>query len=446
MTLSMAEKDRRFIWHPSTQMKDYETEDHILITEAEGIRLYDNKGNSYFDTISSWWCNIHGHNHPRIREAISNQVNSLEHVLFAGFTHENAILVAERLVQITPPNLTKVFYSDNGSTACEVALKMSHQFWRNIEKKEKERFVCLELGYHGDTVGAMSVGGTAVFREQFEPLLFPSYQVPSPYCYRCRFGKDRATCDIDCMTPLREILQENHDKIAAIIIEPLVQAAGGMIVYPVEYLNELGKLAKEHNVHLIVDEVAVGFGRTGNMFATEYATIEPDFMCISKGLTNGSLPLAATLTTEDIYQAFYDDYAKNKTFQHGHTFTANPVATAAALASLRVFQEENTLARVAEVIRPFHRDMDAFRELPYVGDVRCIGMIGALELVEDKNSKRPFPSEERIGWQVYQAGLKLGLILRPLGNITYLFLPLCTRHDELSEILDRMRMAILTIR
>ncbi|MDY6834299.1 MAG: adenosylmethionine--8-amino-7-oxononanoate transaminase [Chloroflexota bacterium] len=442
MQLSLFEMDRKYLWHPSTQMKDFETEDHVLITRADGIRLYDANGKAYYDTISSWWCNVHGHNHPKVKEAIKSQLDRFDHVLFAGLTHENAIRAAEMLVQVTPQRLCKVFFSDNGSTACEIALKMSYQYWKNSGKEQKQEFVALELGYHGDTIGAMSVGGTSLFDSPFSTLLFRAHKVPSPYCYRCRFGKSRDNCELDCIKPLEELLRARNGQIAGIILEPLVQGAGGMIIYPVEYLNEVGRLAREYGVHLIADEVAVGFGRTGKMFATEFSTAEPDFMCVSKGLTNGCLPLAATITTQEVYDAFYDDYEKNKTFYHGHTFTANPLATAAAVASLQVFQEEDTIEKSASKIACLHQEMERFRELPHVGDVRCKGMIAALELVRDKDTTEPFTFEERVGWRVYQEGLKTGIILRPLGNVNYLFLPLCITQDELADVLQLMHEVV----
>ena len=436
MNSDLLRLDRTYLWHPSTQMKDYEKEDPLLIVKAEGIKLYDQKGNSYFDTISSWWCNVHGHNHPKIKQAIKAQLDELEHIPFAGLTHRGAILLAQRLVNITPEGLTKVFYSDNGSTACEVALKISYQYWKNTGHPERKKFISLDLGYHGDTIGAMSVGGISLYH-LFSSLLFSTYKVPSPYCYRCPMGKERGNCGLECTEPLERLLEKSSDQIAGVILEPLLQAAGGMIVYPVEYLRKVAQLSKKYNVHLIVDEVATGFGRTGKMFAVEHAGVSPDLMCLSKGITSGYLPLAATLTTDKIYYAFYDDYIKNKTFHHSHTYSANPLAVAAALASLEIFDQDRVLERISKIIPVFHRQMERFRELPRVGDVRYIGMIGALELVRDKATKEPFSAEERVGWQVYKEGLKEGLILRPLGDVIYLFLPLCIKTDELAEIISR---------
>lgn len=435
-----------YIWHPYTQMKDCRLSPPILIERAKGIKLYDDKGNYYYDTISSWWCNVHGHNHPRIKNAIKRQLDSLEHVLFAGFTHKPAIELAEKIVSIAPRNLSKVFFSDNGSTAVEVALKMSFQYWKNIGIAKKNKFVSLDRGYHGDTVGAMSVSGVDLYNEIFSPLFFPSLKAPSPYCYRCPMDKDEKSCDIDCIKPLERLLEKKSREIAGIILEPLLLAAGGMIVYPKEYLARAARLAKRFNVHLIVDEVATGFGRTGRMFASDFADCRPDFMCLSKGITSGTLPLALTLTTDEIYKAFYADYRLKKTFYHGHTYTANPISCSAALASLEVFKEEKTLDRLKKTIPLFRGLLKDFAGLPLVGDVRSIGLIGAIELVKEKKTKRGFDPKERIGLRVYKRGLKKNIILRPLDNIIYLFLPLCVKKDELRDILDRTYSTIKSLR
>ena len=430
-------KDLKYNWHPYTQMKDCRKTPPILIERAKGIKLYDASGKFYYDTISSWWCNIHGHNHPRIKEAIKKQLDQLEHVLFAGFTHKPAILLAEKLISITPSNLKRVFFSDNGSTAVETALKISFQYWNNIGKKKKTKFVSSDHAYHGDTIGAMSVGGVDLFSKVFKSLFFSSLKFPAPYCYRCPMGKKRSTCNIECIKPLENILRRKNTEIAGLIIEPLLMAAGGMIVYPKEYLKKVAMLAKRYNVHLILDEVATGFGRTGKMFVCEYVNAKPDFMCLSKGITSGYLPLGATLTTEKIYRAFYADRRKKKTFYHGHTYTANPVACAAALASLKVFEEEKTLKKLNKLIPIFHKRLEDFRRLPLVGDVRYIGMVGAIELAKDTR---------RIPQAIYAEGLKQNLILRPLDNIIYLYLPLCVGERGLETILQRTYNIIRTTR
>ena len=434
------EKDMRYLWHPYTQMKDCLDLPPVLIERAQGMKLYDDKGNYYYDTISSWWCNIHGHNRPEINEAIERQLKLFDHVLFAGFTHKGAIELAERLVSITPASLKKVFFSDNGSTAVETALKMSFQYWQNIGKRKKKRFVSLDYAYHGDTLGAMSVSGVDLFNKLFSPLLFDSFKVPTPYCYRCPAGKKGYPgCNLECARPLEELLKKDHGDIAAMIIEPLVLAAGGMIIYPAEYLKRVRELTDSYDVHLIVDEVATGFGRTGKMFASEHARVNPDFMCLSKGITAGYLPLGATLTTDGIYDAFYDDYHKKKTFYHGHTYTANPISCAAALASLEIFEKEGTLDRLKEIIDDFHRGLEDFRGISIVGDVRYIGMIGAIELVKDRKTREPFGIEDRVGMKIYREALANHLLLRPLGNIIYFYPPLSVTKEELGTVLELSR-------
>ena len=436
---SWIKKDLKYIWHPYTQMKDLEELPPILIERAQGVKLFDSRGNIYYDTISSWWCNVHGHCHLKIRSAINKQLNSLDHLLFAGFTHRPAILLAEKLIQIAPQGFSRVFYSDNGSTAVEVALKMSFQYWQNKGKRERRRFISLMNAYHGDTIGAMSLSGISLFNQNFSPLLFETIKIPSPYCYRCPMGKNKVSCHIDCIQPLEHILKESSREIAGLILEPLVMAAGGMIVYPPEYLKRVAELTKTYGIHLILDEVATGFGRTGKMFACQHLdNIEADFICLSKGITSGTLPLAVTLTREEIFLAFYADYEKKKTFYHGHTYTANPISCSAALASLEIFEEENTLEKANKLMPEFHNALDKLRELDFVGDVRYLGMIGAVELVKEKKKKKPFDFRERMGLKIYKTALKQGLILRPLGDVIYLFLPLAVKKQELKTILSRV--------
>jgi len=438
--------DLKYIWHPYTQAKEALRLPPVLIERAKGIKLYDSKGNFYYDTISSWWCNVHGHNHPRIKEAIKKQVDILEHVLFAGFTHKPAIELADKLIALTKHKFNRVFFSDNGSTSVEVALKMSFQYWHNLGNKKKTKFVSLDYGYHGDTIGAMSVSGLDLFNQVFSPLLYPVYKVPSPYCYRCPMKKERSTCAIDCIKPLEKLLKEKHAEICAMIIEPLVMGAAGMIIYPKEYLKQVADLAKKYKIHLILDEVAVGFGRTGLMFAYEHVPkIKADFLCLSKGITSGYLPLAVTLTTQEIFWAFYGDYEKRKTFFHGHTYTANPVACSAGLASLKIFKEEKTMQKLSKLVPFFHRGLEKFRDLDLVGDVRHIGFIAAMELVKDKKTKKGFGLKRRMGLEVYRRALKENLVLRPLGDVIYLFLPLCTSKAQIKDILERTYAVIKSL-
>ena len=445
MKKELVEKDLRYVWHPYTQMKDCEEMPPIPIEKAYGIKLYDYDGNFYYDTISSWWCNVHGHNHPVIKSAIKKQLDSLEHVLFAGFTHKGAVELAERLIEITPESLTKVFYSDNGSTAVEAAMKMSFQYWQNTGKRGKVKFLSLDMAYHGDTLGSMSVSGVDLFNEKFKPLFFDSFKVPTPYCYRCALGKEKDTCAFECLSEMENVLKGHADEVSAIVIEPIMMGAGGMIVYPPEYLKGVSELAKKYKVHLIADEVAAGFGRTGKMFACEHAHVQPDFMCLSKGVTSGYLPMGVTLTTDEVFNAFYDDYDKVKTFYHGHTFTANPLSCAAAIASIDLFKEEGTLERVPEINEKLLSFLEEMSSLPMVGNIRSIGAVGAIELVKDKETKEPFAMSERIGLQVYKRGLEENLLLRPLGNVIYFFLPLCVKQDELSDIFHRASKVIHSI-
>jgi len=438
-------RDLKYNWHPFTQMKDYEDLPPILIESAKGIKLYDGKGKFYYDTTSSWWCNVHGHCHSKIVAAVKSQIKELDHVMFAGFTHKKAVELSEKLVSIAPKGLVRVFYSDDGSTAVETALKMSFQYWKNKGIRTKEKFVCLDLGYHGDTTGAMSVSEVDVFNKMFKPLFFRSFSAPTPYCFRCPMKKERVSCSIDCIKPLEVLLKRRAKEISALIIEPIVLAAGGMIIYPHEYLKRAAQLCKKYNVHLILDEVATGFGRTGKMFACEWAKVSPDFLCLSKGITSGTLPFAATLTTEKVFMAFHADYEKRKTFYHGHTFTANPIGCAVAMASLQIFKEEKTLNNVKKLLPLLKKGMGKFGALPFVGDVRCIGMIGAIEIVKNKKTKEMFPFEDRVGYRIYIEGLSHNLILRPIGNIIYLYLPLCTKEKELKDILERMYKTVKNV-
>jgi len=434
--------DRRLIWHPYTQMKDFEKRDLLLIDRGEGVYLFDKDGNRYFDTISSWWCIIHGHNHPLIMEKIRKQLGRLDQVQFAGTTHEGPILLASRLKGLLPPSLKKFFFSDNGSTAVEVALKMSFQYWKNKGVKDRELFVSLERGYHGDTLGTMGLGGVPAFEGPFASLTFDSIRVPAPYCYRCPVGKDRYSpdsgrkCRVECFQLLEEKVIKEADRICAIVVEPLLMGAGGMLVYPSEYIKRLEKLCNKIKAHLILDEVATGFGRTGRMFAFEHAQVCPDFLCLSKGITGGVLPLAVTVTSDEVFQAFYADYSEGKTFFHGHTFTANPICAASALGSLDVFEKEDIMARLSKRVSFLQTEKTKLLDIPMVGDARGIGMVAAFELVKDKETREPFDPALRIGWRVYLKGLERGLVLRPLSDVIYLFLPLCTTRQQITRLLE----------
>ena len=432
----LIQKDLKYLWHPFTQMKDHETDEPIIIDRGKGVYLWDLKGNKYIDGISSWWVNTLGHSHPRLNEALKKQVEKIEHVLLAGFSHEPAIELAERLVNLTPHEITKVFYSDNGSTAVEVALKMAYQYWQQSGFPEKSKFIALKNSYHGDTLGAVSVGGVDVYHKIYKPLLFEVFQADSPYCYRCPANQKQDSCNIECLNSVEKILERHAGEVAGIIIEPLVQAAGGMIIYPSQYITKLRKLCDEYNILLIDDEVAMGFGRTGKMFAFEHSNIVPDIICLAKGITAGYLPLSVTMTSDKIYQAFYDDYEKLKTFFHGHSFTGNPLAASIAVENLKIFEEEKIIESIQPKIKKLEIELKKFRALECVGDIRQIGMIGAVEIVKNKETKESYNFEERIGSKIYKEALKKGAILRPLGNIIYFMPPYAITEGEIELLTD----------
>lgn len=415
-------RDLEVLWHPCTQMKDHEQLPVIPIRRGEGVWLEDFDGNRYLDAVSSWWVNVFGHANPRINERIKAQVDQLEHVILAGFSHQPVIELSERLVALTPAGLDRVFYADNGSSCIEVALKMSYHYWRNVGQPQKRRFVTLTNSYHGETVAAMSVGDVALFTETYQGLLLDTLKVPSPDCYLRPEGMGWEEHSRQMFAHMERTLAEHHASVAAVIVEPLIQGATGMRMYHPVYLRLLREACDRYGVHLIHDEIAVGFGRTGTLFACEQAGIRPDFLCLSKALTGGYLPLAACLTTDAVYQAFYDDYHTLRAFLHSHSYTGNPLACAAALATLDIFEQDD----VIEANKPLARRMAAatahLAEHPHVGEVRQTGMALAIEMTADKAQRTPYPWQERRGLAVYQHALSRGALLRPLGNVVY-FLP-----------------------
>ena len=418
------------IWHPFTQ--EALDPPPIRVTRAEGVYLHTDDGRRLIDGISSWWVNLHGHGHPAIVSAIAEQAARVDHVLLAGFTHDAVEELRDGLQKILPSRLAHIFFSDNGSTAVEVALKMAVQYWKNTGHPEKKSLVALDHAYHGDTAGAMSVGADSAFTAPFRDILFPVHRVPSAYCYRCPVGKTRATCAIDCAAPLQRLLEERHSEIAAVIVEPLLQGAGGMIVHPVEFLQRIGQLCSEFGVLLIADEVLTGFGRCGKMFACELAGVVPDLMCLSKGLTGGVLPMGATLCTHEIHEAFIGA-DRARTFYHGHSYTGNPLAAAAAVASLRIFEREPVFERIEAISRIHLERLAAIRNHPAVGDVRSIGTVAAIELrAEDAgyaSKLRPL---------LYKFFLEAGVLLRPLGNVVYVLPPYVIAPEQLHYIHDRI--------
>jgi adenosylmethionine-8-amino-7-oxononanoate aminotransferase len=401
----------------------------LPIVRAEGVYLYTQDGRRLLDGTSSWWVNIHGHSHPRLNRALGEQARQFEHVMFAGCTHAPAVDLAERLLEIVPPGLTRVFYSDNGSTAVEVALKLAHQYWRNLDQPDRTTFITLHHAYHGDTVGAMSVSEDSLFTRAFSPFLFPVSRVDPPYCYRCPLGLDRASCQIDCLGGLEAALQRHAGTVAGVLLEPMLQGAGGMIVWPKEFLAGARRLCDRYDTLLIADEVLTGFGRTGPMFACEHAAIAPDIMCLSKALTAGYLPLGATLATERLFEAFLDR-DRTKTFFHGHSFTANPLACAVALASLDLFQEAGVLERIARLEARMRNGLAPLASRSNVGDVRVLGGVAIVELVSDKQTRATGGYLDGAGPRLAAAFLERGLLLRPLGNIVYFMPPYVITDDE----------------
>jgi len=433
---ALATRDLKHVWHPCTQMQDHESVPMVPIVRGEGAWLIDADGRRYLDGISSWWTNIFGHANPRIAAALADQASRLEHVIFAGFTHEPAIELAEKLVAITPPGLDKVFFADNGSSAIEVALKMSFHYWLNQGHGEKTRFIALSGSYHGETLGALSVSDVALYRKTYAPLLLTPFLTPSPDAYEGEPGESPQQTAARRLSDLRTLLENHANETCAVIVEPLVQCAGGMRMYHPDYLVGLRALCDEFSVHFIADEIAVGFGRTGSLFACEQAGVSPDFMCLSKGLTAGFLPLSVALTTDDIYNAFYAEYNAGKAFLHSHSYTGNPLACRVALETLAIFRDEPVLDRNRVLATHLAQRLAPLREHPHVADVRQTGMIAAVELVADKATRRPFDSKERRGMRVYLHGLQQGVLLRPLGSVVYFMPPYVVTKQEIDLLVD----------
>jgi adenosylmethionine-8-amino-7-oxononanoate aminotransferase len=433
---ALAARDLKHVWHPCTQMHDHETVPMVPVVRGEGAYLVDADGKRYLDAISSWWTNLFGHANPRIADALATQARTLEHVIFAGFTHPPAIELAEQLVRIAPPGLERVFYADNGSSAVEVALKMSFHYWLNQGHGEKTRFIALTGSYHGETLGALSVSDVALYRKTYAPLLLEPILAPSPDAYLAEPGESAQAVAQRRLGELRAILERHAHETCAVIVEPLVQCAGGMRMYHPDYLAGLRALCDAFDVHFIADEIAVGFGRTGSLFACEQAALSPDFMCLSKGLTGGTLPLSAVLTTQAVYAAFYAEYASGKAFLHSHSYTGNPLACSAALATLAIFREQPVLQRNRELAAQLSARLAPLRDHPNVADVRQTGMIAAVELVRDQATRAPFPAGERRGLRVYLHGLQHGVLLRPLGDVVYFMPPYVVTGEEIDRMVE----------
>jgi adenosylmethionine---8-amino-7-oxononanoate aminotransferase len=429
-------KDRKHLWHPFTQMKDWQTDEVVVIEKGEGCYLIDTQGRKYLDGVSSLWCNVHGHRVKEIDRAIERQLKKIAHTTFLGLTHPAAIELAEKLVAIAPKGLTRVFYSDSGSEAVEIALKMAFQYWAQKGHPEKKKFVRLVNAYHGDTLGSVSVGGIELFHRIYKPLLFDTLAIPSPYVYRWETGSDPEKVKKEALAAMEKVLREHQQELAAFVMEPLMQGAAGMIDQPAGYISRARELTRKYNTLLIFDEVATGFGRTGKMFAADHEKVTPDIMAVAKGITGGYLPLAATLTTEEIYSAFLGRYEEFKTFFHGHTYTANPLACAAAIANLELFEKKKTLLKLQSKIRFIRKRLKGFHKLKSVGDIRQSGIMVGIELVHDRKTKEPFDPKEKISVRVIECARKKGAILRPLGPVIVLMPPLGMTKKELNKLLD----------
>ena len=434
--------DRQFVWHPFTQHSLWNRVDPLIIVAAEDEFLIDIDGNRYIDGHSSLWCNIHGHRRAEIDDAIRRQLDRVAHSTQLGLASPPAIELAKRLIDIAPPGLSKVFYSDDGSTSLEVACKLAYGYWHHKGEPGRDRFVALRNAYHGDTIGAVSLGGIDLFHRAYAPLLFKTEFGPSPYCYRCPLNKSPESCALACVDEIGDLLKTHAGKIAAVVVEPLVQGAGGMITAPPGYLPKLASLCNEHGTLLIADEVMTGFGRTGRMFACDHEGIAPDILCLSKGLTGGYLPLAATLVTESIYDAFLGPIDSGKTFYHGHTFTGNPLGCAAAVASLDVFRNDDTLNAVQPKINRLAGHLTRLSRNPHVGDVRQWGFVAGVELVRDKATKQAYPYALQVGAQVCAKAIEHGVIIRPLADTIVIVPPLMISMENLDHLMDTIERCI----
>jgi adenosylmethionine-8-amino-7-oxononanoate transaminase/dethiobiotin synthase len=443
-TNNLAERDKKYLWHPFTQMKDWVKEDPVIIERGKGSYLYDTLGNQYLDGNSSYWVNVHGHRKREIDEAVVRQIGKVAHSTFLGLSNVPAIELSEKLIKIVPDGLKRVFYSDNGSTAVEAGLKMAFQYWQQKGRdfRKKRKFIAFKNAYHGDTVGAVSIGGIDLFHSVFKPLLFDVIFAPSPYCYRCPLEKKYPECSLACAGELERIAEENRDTAAAIIIEPKVMMPGGIITAPEGFLKRVRDICAKYNILMIADEVAVGFGRTGKMFACEHENAPPDILLLSKSLTGGYMPLAATITTEEIYEGFLGEYSEFRTFFHGHTYTGNPLACSAAIANLDLFEKERILDSLQDKILFLKDELIKFSDLDHVGDVRQCGLITGIEIVLDKGTKEPYPLEEKMGIQIAKEARDRGLIIRPIGNVVILVPPLSSKKDEIHKMAEIIYDAI----
>jgi adenosylmethionine-8-amino-7-oxononanoate aminotransferase len=438
----LLELDRRHVWHPFTQMQVWPDDDPLVIESADGNYLIDDQGRRWFDGVSSLWVTVHGHRKKEIDDAVRAQLDKVAHSTLLGLASVPSIELAEKLARVAPPGLGKVFYSDSGSTSVEIAVKMAYQYWAQRGRPEKRRFAALKEAYHGDTIGSVSVGGMDLFHGVFRGLLFDVERIPTPYAYRWDGPGD---CGQACLEAAERLFVEKGHTLAGVVVEPLIQGAAGMLVQPRGFLKALAELCRKHDILLICDEVATGFGRTGTMFAVEQEGVTPDFLCVAKGLTGGYLPLAATLTTDRVFEAFLGTVADKRTFFHGHTYTGNPLACAAAIANLELFEKEKTLERMVPTVEALAEKLEEISRLPHVGEVRRRGLMVGIELVKDRGTKAEYEYGERVGHRVCLAVRKRGIILRPLGNVVVLMPPLSTTVEEARTLGDAVREAIVEV-
>lgn len=446
--MNWQEEDLKYIWHPCSQMKDYETLPPIVVDHAKGINIYDIDGNCYKDVVSSWWCNLLGHCNPKINEAMKKQLDTLEHVIFANFTHKPAITLCQRLMDVLPKGkgLGKFNFADNGSASIEMAMKMSFQYHQQTGHTQKKRFMALTDAYHGETIGALSVGACDLYSQIYKPILMDVVRVEGPDCFRCPYGKCRDNCACECFGKAEKTFEKYGEETCAMLVEPLLQGSAGMKIYPPLYLTKLRALCDKYNVHLIADEIATGYGRTGKMFAFDHAGVSPDIMCLSKGLTGGYMPMSICVATNDIYDAFYDDYGKGKAFMHSHTYAGNPLACSAANAVLDILRDEQIIPHAVENAKYFNKIInEKFLDLPYVGEVRHIGLVNAIEIVKNKKTKESYPSNLRLGYQIYKKALKKGVLLRPLGDVIYFNPPLIIQPQDMDFVTDVAKECMIDV-
>ena len=441
----LAEKDKKFIWHPFTEMSSWLSVDPLIIESGRGCYLIDTDGNKYIDGISSLWTSIHGHQVEHIDNAIRTQLNKIAHSTLLGLGNVPSIEFAEKLSSYLPGDLQRIFYSDNGATAVEVALKLAFSHWFFLGKKDKQKFIRFEGAYHGDTIGSISVGGIDLFHKLFLPLLFDAPVVPYPFCYRCPLGLTENSCNKACYEKIESIIVEHSFNCAGVIIEPIIQGASGMRKAPADFLSFLEKTCRDNELLLIVDEVATGFGRTGKMFACEHEGVVPDILTMAKGISGGYLPLAATAVSEKVFQSFLGTEKDLRTFFHGHTYTGNPLACAAAIASLELFESEKILQKLSSKIELYERRLAGLNGIQFVGNVRNAGLMAGIELVHNQEKKSPFDPEMQLGAKVCQKLRLFGIILRPLGDVVVVNPPLTISHQQIERIFDILENHIETL-